>query len=256
MILGKIDRHEGQGLVAFLDILGFSKEIMEKWGNSEDNPLAKILELKEHIPVFSNDELVKTRSDSKGTRVYPCRIQTISDSIIVSFGLDNPPMYGDLLLGTISFFDTISVIWRNCLEAGFTIRGACDYGDIYWDEKEIIGPAFINVYKLEMKMAKTSRVIVSSSFNKHLKSIYTQDKTFWNEIILKVLRKDIDGFIILNPHTLYSDKNEKEERQHVIEMIEQLRNNAKGIIREKYSPLLSALNTEKLNLEGNDLGKY
>jgi hypothetical protein len=256
MILGNIEKHKGQGLVAFLDILGFSKEIEENWGNSNDNPLDKILELKEHMPVHSNEELDKADSETKGKRIYPCRIQTISDSIVVSFGLEDSPMYGDLLLGTISFFDTISVIWRNCLEAGFTIRGACDFGDIYWDEKEIIGPAFINVYKLEMKMAKTSRVIVSSSFNKHLKNIYTQNKTFWNDVILDVLRKDIDGFITLNPHTLYSNKNEQEEKTHVIDVIEKLRDKAKGLNREKYSPLLAALNSDKNNLKGTEFGEY
>lgn len=34
MILGNIEKHNGKGLVAFLDILGFSKEIEENWGNS------------------------------------------------------------------------------------------------------------------------------------------------------------------------------------------------------------------------------
>ena len=256
MILGNIEKHKGLGLVAFLDILGFSREIEENWEVSENNPLDKILELKEHIPIHSNEELSKSESEVEGKRIYPCRVQTISDSIVVSFGLEESPKYGDLLLGTISFFDTISVIWRNCLEAGFTIRGACDFGHIYWDEKEIIGPAFINVYKLEMKMAKTSRVIISSRFNKNLNNIYTQHKTFWNDVILEVLRKDIDGFIILNPHKLYSGRNEEEEKRHVIELIEKLRDNAKGLNREKYTPLLSALNSDKINLNGTEFGKY
>jgi len=255
MILGNIEKFKGEGLVAFLDILGFSKEIEENWENKENNPLEKLLELKEHMPVRTKSDFEKEETSSK-TRKYICRVQTISDSIIVSFGFNESPMYGDMLLGTISFFDTISVIWRNCLEAGFTIRGACEFGNIYWDEKEIIGPAFINVYKLEMNVAKTSRVIISSNFNKHLKNIYTQNKTFWNNIILDLLRKDIDGFLIVNPHKLYSNENEIEEKNHVIKLIENLRDKANGLNREKYTPLLAALNSEKQNLKEKDFGNY
>lgn len=42
MILGNIKKYKGQGLVAFLGILGFSKEIIEKWGRKQDNPLEKL----------------------------------------------------------------------------------------------------------------------------------------------------------------------------------------------------------------------
>lgn len=259
MILGNIDQHKGHGLVAFLDILGFSKEIEKNWNNLENNPLDKILELKDHLPYHSSKDYKKTDSESPNKRLYPCRVQTISDSIVVSFGFDDSPMYGDILLGTISFFDTISVIWRNCLEAGFTIRGACDFGNIYWDEKEIIGPAFINVYQLEMKMAKTSRVIISSGLNRELGNIYNQNKTFWNDSILRFLRIDIDGIIILNPHKLYSNCNEEieiSERKHIFELIVKLQKKAIGLNKEKYAPLLSALNCDKINLNGTEFGKY
>lgn len=259
MILGNIDKHKGNGLVAFLDILGFSKEIEKNWNSTEDNPLDKILKLKNHLPYRSSNDYNEIDSESSNTRIYPCRVQTISDSIVVSFGFDESPMYGDMLLGTISFFDTISVIWRNCLEAGFTIRGACDFGNIYWNEKEIIGPAFLNVYQLEMKMAKTSRVIISSGLNRELSNIYNQNKTFWNDSILRLLRIDIDGLIILNPHKLYSANNgdnEKTERNHVVELIENLRDKATGLNKEKYAPLLSALNHDKINLLGTEFGKY
>lgn len=88
MILGNIEKFNGQGLVAFIDILGFSKEIIDNWGNTENNPLDKLLELKENLPIHSNEELNKSDSESKGKRICPCRVQTISDSVVVSFGFD------------------------------------------------------------------------------------------------------------------------------------------------------------------------
>lgn len=252
LFLGNIEKFKGQGLVAFIDILGFSSEIESNWDNTEDNPLDKLLELKKHLPIHTDKDLTKV--DTKNNeRTYMCRVQTISDSIVVSFGFDEKVIYGDMILGTIVFFETVSVIWRNSLESGFTVRGAVDYGSIYWDEKEIIGPAFINAYKLEMNYAKTSRIIVSSVFNRNLKKIFEQATTFWNDAILKILRKDIDGYIVINPHSLYTDEKDK---KHVISLINKLRANATSINKEKYSPLLAALDTQKYNITKDDLGQY
>ena len=255
MILGNIEEHKGQGLVAFLDILGFSKEIVENWEHTENNPLNKLLELKEHLPVHSNQELAKSDSEIRGKRIYPCRVQTISDSVIVSFGFDKKPVYGDLFLATISFFDTISVIWRNALEAGFTIRGAADWGPIFWNDKEIIGPSFISAYYLEQNQAKSSRVIISSSFNRNLAKVFTEVKTFWNDEILKILRKDNDGYLILNPHSLYT-RDDESDKERVINILNDLRSKANHINKEKYNPILTALNSDKYSLLSEDLGKY
>ncbi|WP_436515409.1 hypothetical protein [Ekhidna sp. To15] len=160
-----------------------------------------------------------------------------------------------MLLGTISFFDTISTIWRNALEAGFTLRGAADCGHIFWNEKEIIGPSFIKTYRLEQSHAKSSRVIISSALNKTLEQVFNQHKTFWNDEILKIVRKDIDGFLILNPHTLYSTKEEG-DLEHVLQLLTELQKKANPMNREKYSPILAILNTENTKLSPENLGKY
>jgi len=255
MILGNIEKHKGHGLVAFLDILGFSKEIIENWEHTEDNPLEKLLELKENLPFHSNEELAESDSETKGKRIYPCRVQTISDSVVVSFGFDEKPVYGDIFLATISFFDTISVIWRNALEAGFTIRGAADWGPIFWNDKEIIGPSFINAYSLEQTQAKSSRIIISSSLNQNLAKVFSESETFWNDEILKILRKDNDGYLILNPHSLYTT-DDKDDKERVIKLLSGLRSKANHINKEKYNPILTALSSDKMFLLNEDLGKY
>jgi hypothetical protein len=252
MILGNVEKFKGKGLVAFIDILGFSKEIETKWDDKEDNPLDKLLELKKHLPIHTDKDL-KDVENKNISRVYMCRVQTISDSVVVSFGFDENVLYGDMIMGTIAFFDIISVIWRKSLEAGFTVRGAADFGSIYWDEKEIIGPAFINAYKLEMNNAKSSRIIISSTFNRNLKKMFEQATTFWNDEILKILRKDNDGYIVTNPHKLYDTE---EDKQHVIKLLINLRDKASLLNKEKYSPILAALNTDKYNLTKEDLGQY
>ncbi|MDR5589015.1 hypothetical protein [Christiangramia sp. SM2212] len=211
--------------------------------------------MKEHLPFYSNEELAESDSEIKGKRIYPCRVQTISDSVVVSFGFEEKPVYGDVFLATISFFHTISVIWRNALEAGFTIRGAADWGPIFWNDKEIIGPSFINAYSLEQNQSKSSRVIISSSLNRNLAKVFMEVKTFWNDEILKILRKDNDGFLIINPHYLYENDDE-EEKERLIMRLKDLRSKANHINKEKYNPLLTALNSEKFSLLSEDLGNY
>jgi hypothetical protein len=253
MILGNIEKFNGDGLVGFIDILGYSKEIEEKWNNKDDNPLYKLLELKKHLPIYSNKGLEKNDIKSKAIRRYICRVQTISDSIFVSFGFNKKVIYGDIILGTIAFFNTIAGIWRNAIEVGFTIRGAVDFGPVYWDKKEIIGPSFLKVYKLEQNYAKTSRIILSSVFNKNIKNIFEKASTFWNDEILKILRKDNDGYLILNPHKLYNDEKDK---IHLIKSLQNLKEKARLLDKEKYVPLLTALNAVKYNLSEEDLGQY
>jgi hypothetical protein len=253
MILGNIEKFKGTGLVAFLDILGFSKEIEEHWDAVENNPLDRLLELKRNLPIYNNNDIDPQISKSKTHRRYHCRVQTISDSIVVSFGFDDPLQMGDLVLGTYTFFDTIRVIWNNCLATGYTIRGAVDFGKIYWDEKEIIGPSFITAYKLEVSHAKTSRVILSSNINRNMAQMFAQQATMWDKFVFRFLRKDIDGYIIFNPHELYSGEEEKTE---LIRQIEGIRGNAKGLTGEKYSPLLACLQTKNTLFFPADLGHY
>jgi hypothetical protein len=253
MILGNVDKFKGIGLVAFLDILGFSKEIETNWDTIENNPLEKILDLKENLPLHTNFETDPKFSESKTHRQYLCRVQTISDSIVVSFGFDEPLKMGDILLGMSVFLGTITAIWRNCLAAGFTLRGAADFGSIYWNEKEIIGPSFITAYNLEQTHAKTSRVVISSQLNRNMTRMFFQQNRLWDEMIFGVLKRDIDGILIIDPHTLYSND---EEKAALISGIEALRDSAKGLLKEKYTPLLACLYSEKQRFVAADLGKY
>ncbi|MBS1914832.1 MAG: hypothetical protein JST87_01075 [Bacteroidetes bacterium] len=251
MVLGNIDNFKGTGLVAFIDILGFAKEIEEKWDNLEDNPLQKLLSLKEKLPKITNEVFNESDRNSK-TKLFPCRVQTISDSIIVSFGFDDPLIHGDLILATMAFLYTISDIWTRAIELGFTVRGAADIGQIFWDSKEIIGPSFLNVYQLEQKYVKTSRILISSSLNKTLAEYFGKGLTRLDENILKMLRKDIDGYIIFNPHSLYSDQN----KQDIIGKLQNMQNKSKGLEKEKYTPLLAILTSNDSILKKSELGKY
>lgn len=251
MVLGNIDNFNGKGLVAFIDLLGFAKEIEEKWDNPEDSPLEKLLTLKQKLPKITEASFNESHQISK-SRLYPCRVQTISDSIIVSFGFSEPLIHSDVILATMAFLDKISDIWKWAIELGFTVRGGADIGKIFWNEKEIIGPSFLHAYRLETIYAKTSRILISSELNRTLAAYFNIGSTPWDDNVLKMLIKDIDGYIIFNPHTLYSGYNKRD----LITKLQKLQTKSIGLEKEKYTPLLAILDSDNKPLKRSELGHY
>lgn len=252
MILGKNGKFKGTGFVCFIDVLGFSNDILNNWQSSEDNPLEKILSIKEKMPIFDQ---AKECDGNKTHREYVCRVNTVSDSVTICFGFDENIQVGDLVLGLESVIGNIAYIWSTFIHEGYTIRGAIDFGEIYWDENELIGPAFINAYRLESAVAKTSRVIISSQLNKNIQNLMTNYKSPLTEHLVKRFRKDIDGYIIIDPNLIYDSD---EERLALIDKLKDMKNNVKsGIVKEKYTPLIHLLTQGKTEpLAEEEFGCY
>jgi hypothetical protein len=110
----------------------------------------------------------------------------------------------------------------------------------------------LHVYRLKTTQAKTSRIIISHRLDKTLAEYFDKGSTAWDKNVLKMLRKDVDGYIIFNPHSLYSNHNKKD----LIAKLENLQNRAKGLDKEKYTPLLATLNSDNYPLKRSELGKY
>ena len=251
MILGNSKKFKGIGCVCFLDVLGFSEDILKNWNATESNPLDKILSIKNEMPTLSNDVDDDGR---ESRRIYVSRVSTVSDSVTVCFGYNEKLIVGDLVLGIEVLLADVFHIWRIIMGHGYTIRGAIDYGKIYWDENELIGPAFINAYSLESQVAKNSRVIVSSSLNEVLSNLEQRHPSVLTEHLLKNFRKDVDGYIIVNPSKIYRDAP---ERWNLVERLKKMRDSLpKGVLREKYNPLISMLSLDDVSIREGDLGGY
>lgn len=252
MILGNSKTFKGTGYVCFLDVLGFSNDILQNWNAIDSNPLEKLLLIKNNMPVSN----VEANDDSRENhRIYTCRVNMISDSVTICFGYTETIIMGDLVLGLEALLSNISYIWSMFINNGYTIRGAIDFGNIYWDENELIGPAFINAYRLEAEVSRNSRVIVSSSFNKLLKDMVTRYKSSLTDHVIENFRKDIDGYIIVNPKILYQTESEKNS---LINSLIRMRDNVPNeIVREKYNPLINMLrNDNNIDLKNEDVGNY
>lgn len=251
MILGNSKKFKGTGYVCFIDVLGFSNDILNNWSNPISNPLEKILSIKRDMPGFPDIE-----DDGREThRTYLCRVSTVSDSVTICFGYNEKIIIGDLVLGLESILGNISYIWSTFISNGYTIRGALDFGEIYWDESELIGPAFINSYRLESEVAKNSRIVVSSNLNRVLKDLLTKHRSTLTDHLIQNFRKDIDGYIIVDPSILYRSVS---ERNFLIEKLMEIRDAIpSAIVREKYNPLISMLSHgKKIDLRDDDVGMY
>ena len=252
MILGNSKKFKGIGYVCYLDVLGFSDDILRNWNKKRSNPLNRILAIKKHMPGFSD---IEDDDGSDKVRRYVCRVTTISDSVTICFGYSDKIMIGDLVLGLEAILSNIAYIWGTFIVNGYTLRGSIDFGDIYWDENELVGPAFINAYQLESQVARNSRIIISSNLNNVFKDLVTKHKGGLTDHLMRSFRKDIDGYIIVDPNILYETEA---ERMLLIDSLRKTRDSVKNaLIREKYNPLMSLLaNGVRTPLNEEDIGNY
>lgn len=196
MISSNNKEHIGIAYVCYLDILGFKKDICNNWGKNPDL-LDKILSIKKELMKFN----VKGKDDleySDPGRYFP-KVITMSDSFIFCymFTYENYRKTFDPIIGLQNILPAISCCWLAAIKNGYTIRGAIDIGEVYLDENDLIGPAFINAYKLESEVAKNSRIIISSEMNKLFCELANRNEDLFHATMSKYLRKDVDGYTLV-----------------------------------------------------------
>lgn len=254
----------GEAIVCFIDILGFSDDIRKNWGKPEsdpEHPLNKILAIKQEAKEL--EKLLENIEDISPEEYIT--INSISDSFVIRCKLDNSNNYFNvqkIYYVIASAFCT----WAACIKNGYTVRGAISIGDVYWDDYSTIGNAFIDVYKLESIVAKNSRIIISSEMNGKLKELFEEKfelgekQQVYQKFLTKIsalLRKDIDGYLILNPKKGMDDFVDKP----TIAIMELMRMKDKvtdNIVKEKYTPLIHMMleSENPAPLTASDFGHY
>ena len=252
MILGSSRRFKGQGYVCFLDVLGFSNDVLANWGTGQSDPIGKLLAIKREMPGF---ESVEDDGASESARQYVCRVSMISDTVTICFGYSDKIIIGDLVLGLEAILANVAYVWSTFILNGYTIRGGIDFGDIYWDEGELIGPALINAYRLESQVAKNSRVIVSSQLNRIFADLVGKHRGTLVDHLFRNFRRDVDGYVIVDPGILYKSDD---ERESLMKALRRMRDALpRGSIREKYTPLIAMMGEgERRGLRNDDIGAY
>ena len=249
----------GTGLVVFIDLLGFSKEILTKWSEEEGSPLKRLFKIKNSYPVLSSAKHIKFGSysiDNNSNPIYhhyyQCRVQTVSDSIVLSTAL--PPNLNpeDFMLAFLAIANASFDIWREAIMEGFTIRGGFELDDIFWNSSEIVGPAFIKAFELEKDLADTSRIIIGERLLVTILFVWKNAQRLKYNIdvedaILTLLMKSSDNYVSLKPNYMLNRKNVS--AQNIIKKVRILQEACKiDGHKRKYEELISVLsNPEKHN---------
>jgi hypothetical protein len=163
-------------LVAFLDLLGFSKMVLER----RDEDVEFVVNL---IP----DMLRTHRSNVLRDDL---QITTISDSIVVSVKAEPDEYLKDL-------FNICVIVGRLQHELavnGYYMRGGISVGKLVHDSRRnlVVGPAYIDAYLLEKKQCVVPRVVIGEEVEDFYGKDYEQMEEILNNEFAEYLSRAFD----------------------------------------------------------------
>jgi hypothetical protein len=249
---------QGERIIAFVDLLGFSEEIKTKWQKTgDDSPLYKVMRIKTAALMAKSTAGTMKYFDRQdiSERILLYEIEypdiiTISDSFVLiqeikqDSGLDK---LGSLL----TVMTTIMEIWRFAVEIGYTVRGAISIGDVFYTPTEIIGPGFIEVYELESRKAEISRIILSEKLNNLIDQNIDNIHPIMQQYFYNMLYKDIDGFLCINPVPTFNNERYFDYLKILMDVANSMTNHK---AKQKYYDLIKRLQEREFTL--SDRGTF
>ena len=168
--------------VAFIDILGFSDLV--KRSEKDDKLFIKIA----NITINIDEKAKQHRAGSRNEKIFGDLSQfdvvNFSDSLIMSDAPDATGFWKLVLFINTVFFELA--------QYGTLCRGAISFGSFYQKGTVAFGPAFLEAYHLESKIAKFPRVLVSRSALSKAQE-FAADETWAAEYLKKWIVRDSDG---------------------------------------------------------------
>lgn len=129
------------------------------------------------------------------------------------------------------------------------VRGSIAHGDLYSDQRIIFGPALVEAYLREEKLAKYPRIIIP----KHIIDEYKEDIT-QTALLSGFAYLEQDGFYVINYLSVLCGQTFRQhDRDNLVRFVDDtLRKTLEPSIREKYQYLEYWLNYHMNNLEGRN----
>lgn len=165
--------------VAFIDILGFSSLVQDSVNNlAVREKVQKALETVYSTSLAEDDDDPEFRA-----------VTTFSDSVVIS--------YNDDAACLLMLLQDVSRIQFELAAIGILTRGGIALGECYHDSKMVFGPAMVEAYHLESKIAKSPRVVVPKECVDRIVEYTDEFISFMNRsAIMCHLRGDEDLYYI------------------------------------------------------------
>jgi hypothetical protein len=241
---GNPEKFLGPALVAYIDILGMSHALLNDWGAHSTSALHRFLRIKNAIPrddaqsqitvAFYDAEL------DRDVERYLSVTRTLSDSVVSMMALPNECDLQTFFFRIYGLLFVVRLIWQHALDEGFTVRGAIEFGDMFWNEAEFTGPGLVYAYGLEKKYADSSRILVGPRLlEKIVEATKKGIPLVHSANPVNAFTFGTDGKIVVDPHFLIGE--------HLLPSLKTLRDSA-GDAKPKYDEVIRLLETPKERL--------
>lgn len=200
-----------QCYVAFLDILGFKNRIST----------ASCDEIYHAFVKMQTDEIKKIRWAEKDLNlpIEQVKTQILSDSIVYYIDQDIPNAFGALLI-CCSYM--IGVLAGQKQPIFF--RGGIAKGDIFVEDNVIFGPAMVEAYSMESRMAVDPRIII-------LPELFKDEAKKCPEIKMLCYKDDDECYCVENILV----KTDREQKKKVLAHIQEVLDTTRDVrVRQKY----------------------
>jgi hypothetical protein len=162
-------------LILFVDFLGFKESV----GKTEGDPAAlkRLLDAMDAVGEIGTDSIFKSH-----------QVTQFSDSIVLSYRIDEKSgvfwLLNEIALGVVTL-----------VLHGHLLRGAVTIGELYHDQRHVVGPAMVRAYELESKVAKFPRVIIDERVIEIARrpQTRTHDPDEEEEYVRHFMTQDADG---------------------------------------------------------------
>lgn len=221
-------------LVAFIDILGFSELV---GGTASDvsrlrHLTAALKDLYDHIWQWEADGSYSSFAFTQ-----------FSDSIVISSlagTSDSFEMLQQLLLGVMELVDSYDIL----------VRGGITRGELIHDRVMVVGPAMVEAYHLESKVAKYPRIIIDRKLKEQIETDLEESiraQTTLTEVpgYSRLFKDDDDGWCYLdfvNPDETYFQVLDQEDHLKALtQLVHKGLQHPDEKVREKYPWLLQKI---------------
>jgi hypothetical protein len=156
--------------VAFIDILGFKEMV-----NISPQDLSQFHAIFDALQVMKS---MKGFVEGANSSLKP-QVSLFSDNIVISYLENNEDSMYNLILDCIFLYISLLI-------HGIFVRGGISKGQLYHDDKFVVGPALIRAYEIESKYSIYPRIVVD-------------DSDYYSDITGSVFKRDFDGLTYIDP---------------------------------------------------------